>query len=253
MTRRPTVITALVAAMFALAVPSAGAATLRAYRLEQAITLQPSQQATFSLACDAGDPVTDGVWNVEGPQRVAVLEARAFSGSAYRFTVRDDDGEPAQLHLYVVCQDAAGRVSPAGRAVTTAPGALRCRTGTLLVAPGFGPATADPGLLSAVLTRRTGRLAFGLAAPGVSGRCVRPGGARLRMVAERVVVTAGRISSYGISCADGGLVATSTLRLTGARLVGQVPRGRARTITLAAPGPQDGEAVLGARCLHPGS
>lgn len=255
MIRRQARIAAALATVGAAFIASADArgAALRAYRLEQAVTLQPSQRASFSLACDAGDAVTEGVWNVEqGSEGVAVLEARAFSGQSFRFTLRDDDDQPAQLHLYLVCQDAVGQVSPAGAAVTTAPGVLRCRAGTILVAPGFGPVDADPGLVTSTATRRTARLGFAFPQPPVvSGRCIRATGTRFSTVTHRGRVPAGQASAFATTCPVGSTILTGTLTLAGASLTGQVPRGRARTITLTGPGPGDGDAVLGARCLHP--
>lgn len=253
----------------AVAASAAGAATPRAYRLEQAITLQPGQQATYSLVCDAGDAVTDGVWDLDpGSGTVAVLQARAFSGQGFRFTLRDDDDQPARMHLYIACQDAAGGVQPAGAAVATTPGVVRCRAGTISVAPGFGlgdaarvlvapvpnapvPNSLLPPVLPPVSVPVAAPVAAAPVAPLVSGRCIRAPGARLRSVSRRVTVPAGRTSSYTVTCAKGSTLVTSTITLRDATLVGQVPHARTRTITLAPSAAHDGAAVLGARCLRP--
>ena len=107
--------------MVALATPAAalasGAPSVRVYRVAQSLTLDEGQSGEFTLACRAGDIVTDGTWRVESVDSnrqiddesfdlvsgVDVLQAEAFSRQAYRFAVRNNAEGDAALQLAVSC------------------------------------------------------------------------------------------------------------------------------------------------------
>jgi hypothetical protein len=189
---------------------------LRTYRVSQFLRLDEGQSGSFNVACQHGDLVTDGMWQVDAldsnPQLddeafdrvsgVDVLEAESISTTSYRFTLRNNVEGQAQLHLAVTClagfvSDGTDRYAlrlsapltttaavPSGAEVTQA---VACPAETVAVAPGFRVVT-DPGhtarvtasapldLALTTLQRRV--VAFGDVQTSTSARCLSRNSAR---------------------------------------------------------------------------
>ena len=158
---------ALLAAVVALATPAAalasGTPSVRVYRVAQSLTLDEGQSGDFTLACRAGDLVTDGTWRVDSvdsnPQiddepfdlvsGVDVLQAEAFSRQAYRFAVRNNAEGDAALQLAVTCvrgsvgdrkvvvRERRDVTAPLAAGTASALPAVACPTGTVAIAPGL--------------------------------------------------------------------------------------------------------------------
>lgn len=258
MVRAGILLAALALALHGAPAASAAGRDVRAYRVGQALALEPGQVGTYTLACRPGDVVTDGVWRVDAVDAdaqpdgqafdrvtgVDVLEADAFSQGGYRFRLRDNAAGRAQVHLAIVCLRArvgARRLRVLGRRETTAallpgsggPRPVSCPRGALAIAPGFrldgsgGAArlTASYPVLPSLARSRLTFTALDAVAVTASGRCLRrrTTAAHGRRDRLRVALRAG-----DTAVADGRMETfTVSCRAREAAIVGDVALGDA--------------------------
>jgi hypothetical protein len=243
--------------------PAHAAAAPRAYTVAQELTLDPGQDASFSLACRAGDLATDGTWRASA-FGLNVLEADSISRQGYRFVVSNDSAAPASLRLAVVCLHADGaRLSgplrtssvTSGVGAASAP-ALRCPAGTAAVAAGFriegGIARVTNRFPRGLRTAVLGFAAVDDVRVTASTRCLRAGsGVRLAFRSGATDVAAGRVESFTVRCHRGETAIAGAYRLSRAWYLGQTPGGRRRSFRLqAASTTAGGTARLGLLCLR---
>ena len=161
------------------------------YHPEAQVDLEPGQQRSITLSCDAGDILSDGDFRVDHVDQgtgtfsdVKVLSSRSVTTDTWKGVIRNEATGRVQAKAFIVClpgRTEGGNdghrhdllVDPAPVAVTEALPAgrtevtLTCRAGTVPIAPGYDLSSAGAVLVGSETSYpdRTWTLTFRATAP----------------------------------------------------------------------------------------
>lgn len=156
------------------------------YHPEMQVDLEPGQQRSVSLSCDAGDILSDGNFRVDHVDQgtgvfadVQVLSSRSTSTTTWTGTIRNDATGRVQAKAFIVCLpgeteggddghrhhllvDSAPVTLTQSLAVGRTEVTLTCRPGTVPIVPGYDLSSAGARLVGSETSyaARTWTLAF---------------------------------------------------------------------------------------------
>ncbi len=141
------------------------------YHPEAQVDLEPGQQRSITLSCDAGDILSDGDFRIDHVDQgtgvfsdVRVISSRSTGTETWKGTIRNDATGRAQAKAFIVClpgRTEGGNdghrhdllVDPApvtltqGLSVGSTDVTLTCRAGTVPIAPGYDLSSAGATLV----------------------------------------------------------------------------------------------------------